>query len=156
MRAAQQIAVGRAPGDGGIALAEHLGSLERGVAHELSRSHVVLKWTGWKLSVLDTSRNGTRVRPPHGQGPDRVLVNGESARVKPGEEVVLVEGLELLASGREFAFTPADTPGGAGSEGGDGSAGQDEGFAQTITTPRRHFGVPAQTGEVWTPPDLNV
>lgn len=157
MRAAQQIAVGRAPGDGGVALAEHLGSLDRSTAHELSRSHVVLRWTGWKLSVLDTSRNGTRVRPPHGQGPDRVLVNGESARVKPGEEVVLVEGLELLASGREFAFTADDSPGGTAGESGDGAVEDDEGFAQTITTaPRHRTAVAPLSGEAWTPPDLDV
>lgn len=133
MRAGQRIAVGRAPGEGGIALAEHLGSLPSATAHELSRSHVVLRWTGWKLTVLDTSRNGTRLRPPHGQGLDRVLINGESARVRPGEEVVLVDGLELLASGREFAFAADEFEGGP-----DGPAEEDaEGFDQTITTSTR-------------------
>jgi hypothetical protein len=153
MRAGQQVAVGRAPGEGGIALAGQLGSLERATAHQLSRAHVLLKWTGWKLTVLDTSRNGTRVRPPHGQGPDRVLVNGESARVKPGEEVVLVEGLELLASGREFAFAPDSSPGARDGEAGAPAAGQDEaGFEQTIAAAPRP-GIPARIAEVWLPPD---
>jgi hypothetical protein len=46
-----------------------------------------------------------------------VLLSGESARVRPGDEVVLVDGLELLASGREFAFATVEDeagPGGAG------------------------------------------
>ena len=159
MRAGQQIPVGRAPGEDGIALAEHLGSLSTVTAHELSRSHVVLKWTGWKLTVLDTSRNGTRVRPPHGQGPDRVLINGESARVKPGEEVVLVEGLELLASGREFAFTADDALGSQGGQSGTGdgeAVGPEEdaeGFAQTITTVDRLRRAP-EPADFWRPPEF--
>lgn len=156
MRAGEQIAVGRAPGDGGIALAEHLASLDRATAHELSRSHAVFKWTGWKLSVLDTSRNGTRVRPPHGQGPDRVLVCGESARVRPGEEVVLVEGLELLASGREFAFAADGSDGAPNSQGSD-PAVDAEGFEQTIATvprPRNADHPTVRYTDAWRPPDV--
>lgn len=104
----RSVAVGRAPGAGGIALAADLAPLPAARAEELSRSHAVLHWTGWQLTVQDTSRNGTRIRTGRAGAPDRALIRGQSARVRPGHEIVLVEGLELLPSGRQFTASDGE------------------------------------------------
>jgi hypothetical protein len=97
----QEIAVGRVPGGTGIALAGWLNASGRS---RVSRSHVTLRWDGWKLRVCDTSRNGTTIRRVRPVPEEFRLPPGEYRRLRPGDEIVLADGIELVVSGREYIF----------------------------------------------------
>ena len=104
-----EVAVGRAPQAPGISLVPWLGPLDEEAADLVSRSHVVLRWDGWKLTVVDTSRNGTLIRREGPQGREEFrLTAGASRKVRPRDDIVLVDGLELLLSARQFVFDESD------------------------------------------------
>jgi hypothetical protein len=97
------LAVGRAPGEGGVALGAWV---EDRAVESVSRTHVVLSYDGSVLSVLDErSANGTRVRRVRPAGDELVpLHHGVVWHLRTGDAVVLHDRLELLPSGRRFVF----------------------------------------------------
>ncbi|MFC1429243.1 FHA domain-containing protein [Streptacidiphilus sp. N1-3] len=109
----QEVAVGRIPGGDGIALAGWVHAGDEGGGSRVSRSHVTLRWDGWKLRACDTSRNGTTIRRVRPAPEEFRLPPGEYRRLRPGDEIVLADGVELIVSGREFIFeeaTEAEVP----------------------------------------------
>ncbi|MFJ3789003.1 hypothetical protein [Kitasatospora sp. NPDC090091] len=110
------LVVGRAPaeGPGGLALAAWLGPR---ALDWISRSHVTISHTGsGGLVVRDTSANGTVIRR---RGGESVRLRGQSWTLRRDDVVLLHDEVELMPSGREFAFGEeagegADGPGGAG------------------------------------------
>lgn len=104
------LAVGRAPGEGGVALGAWV---EDRAVESVSRTHVVLSYDGSVLSVLDErSANGTRVRRVRPTGDELVpLHHGVIWHLRTGDAVVLHDRLELLPSGRRFVFEEDDAEG---------------------------------------------
>lgn len=103
----QEVTVGRVPDETGIALA---GWLSVSGTSRVSRRHVTLRWDGWKLSACDTSRNGTTIRRVRPAEEEFRLPPGTYRRLKPGDEIVLADGVELVVSGREYIFEePTET-----------------------------------------------
>ncbi|MFF1835867.1 FHA domain-containing protein [Streptomyces sp. NPDC058231] len=93
--------VGRAPGEGGIAL---LGLVPKERMAGISRTHVELRVTGGIVRVRDRSTYGTRWRPTTGRsgpGPWQEL-GGAERQYRGGDELQLVEGVVLARSGRRF------------------------------------------------------
>lgn len=96
------VRVGRAPGDGGIAL--HTLVPER-LAGGLSRAHVELRVTGGIVHVRDLSSYGTQWRTiagAAGPGPWKRLAQDKERQFDSGYELRLVEGVVLSRSGRRF------------------------------------------------------
>lgn len=109
----EPVAVGRAPAGGGVALGAWIDDT---AVESVSRTHVVLRYQGGALSVLDErSANGTRVRR---RLPDRdtvlPLARGIVRILHRGESVMLHDRLELLPSGRQFVFEEDPTDGTVG------------------------------------------
>jgi hypothetical protein len=95
------VKVGRAPGEGGIAL--H-GLIPKQRTAGLSRAHVELRVTGGIVHVRDSSTYGTRWRPTAGKsgpGPWKELGTAER-QYRGGDELQLVDGVVLARSGRRF------------------------------------------------------
>lgn len=95
------VKVGRAPGEGGIAL--H-GLVPEHRTAGLSRAHVELRVTGGLVHVRDHSTYGTRWRATagtSGPGPWKKLGTAER-QYHGGDELELVEGVVLARSGRRF------------------------------------------------------
>ncbi|MEV0575730.1 FHA domain-containing protein [Streptomyces sp. NPDC050392] len=95
------VAVGRAPGEGGIGL---LGLLPEQSTAGLSRIHVELRVNGGIVQARDRSTYGTRWRSTAGKsgpGPWHPLGTAERP-YRGGDELLLVEGVVLSRSGRRF------------------------------------------------------
>lgn len=111
--AGQEIAVGRAPGDAGFALLPWLQEIDD---PGISRRHVILRWDGKVLRVVDTSRNGTSIRRRAKSARKTKettlipLTSGRPFTMRRGDVIVLGEGVELLVSGREYVFDEAPEP----------------------------------------------
>ncbi|WP_238016989.1 FHA domain-containing protein [Dactylosporangium sp. AC04546] len=94
------VAVGRAPGAGGVSLARLLGG--ESVGTDVSRTHVRLRLLGERVLVRDQSTYGTKIRRP--AGPDApVSLEHDVEYVLQREEVLLLnERISLTRSGRSF------------------------------------------------------
>ena len=111
--AGEPMAVGRAPADGGVRLGAWIDDT---AVDSVSRTHVVLRYDGAGLAVLDEhSANGTWVRRRRPQGDELLpLRHGAVWRLRRGDSVVLHDRLELLPSGRRFVFEEDGTDGTVG------------------------------------------
>ncbi|MEV6208150.1 hypothetical protein [Kitasatospora sp. NPDC051914] len=93
------LTVGRASREPGVPLAAWLS----GAAREwISRDHVAVRQAGPRITVEDLSSNGTRIRRQDGQ--EILLRRGQSRTLARGDVVLLHDTVELLLSGKEFAF----------------------------------------------------
>ncbi|MFE0510334.1 FHA domain-containing protein [Streptomyces sp. NPDC058964] len=96
------VRIGRAPGDGGIAL--H-GLLPGDLAARVSRGHVELRVAGGAVRAKDVSSFGTRWRATAGKsgpGPWHDLPQDASRDLRAGDELELTEGVVLVRSARRF------------------------------------------------------
>jgi hypothetical protein len=111
--AGEPLAVGRAPGSGGVALGAWI---DQAAVDSVSRTHVVLDYDGSALTVVDErSANGTRIRRRRPEGDVLLpLHHGNVWRLRRGDSVVLHERLELLPSGRQFVFEEDEADGADG------------------------------------------
>jgi hypothetical protein len=113
--AGQTIEVGRAPGTSGFSLHPWMGEVADA---QVSRKHVELRLAGRELTAVDTSRNGTlvrrhaKVRNPKDRRrkAPAALTPGQPTQLHRGDAVILDEGVELVVSGREFAFDESAEP----------------------------------------------
>jgi len=106
----QETTVGREPEPPGVTLRPWLSA---GAGQFVSRAHVVLRWTGYALTVRDISTNGIRVRDKNKRSGGKVIPPRRPHRLYRGDVVVLDDGVELVISGREFVFDsgpPAGEP----------------------------------------------
>ncbi|WP_405142839.1 FHA domain-containing protein [Sphaerisporangium sp. NBC_01403] len=92
-----EVVIGRQPPLGGLNVSPWLDSAER---LQVSRSHLVLLLEGERLSVRDTSANGTLLALK--DGTEVMLHRGGEHRVNLGDRITLLPGLELVRSGRRF------------------------------------------------------
>ncbi|MER5420748.1 hypothetical protein [Streptosporangium roseum] len=97
----RETAVGRAPGGDGVAL-------PAGPTNGISRRHVLLRWNGRELTVVDVSSYGIHIRPD--RGAPFPLAKGGSRVLRRHESVVLSDRVELLVSGREYIIDDAPHP----------------------------------------------
>jgi hypothetical protein len=111
--AGEPLAVGRAPGDGGVTLGAWI---DDAAVDSVSRTHVVLSYEGTGLTVVDErSSNGTRVRRVRPTGDELFpLYRGTVWKLRRGDSIVLHDRLELLPSGRQFVFEEDVTDGTVG------------------------------------------
>lgn len=111
--AGEPLAVGRAPADGGVALGAWI---DDAAVDSVSRTHVVLRYDGAALTVVDErSANGTRVRRVRPTGDELLpLHRGTVWNLRRGDSIVLHDRLELLPSGRRFVFEEDVTDGTVG------------------------------------------
>ncbi|HEY5836426.1 MAG TPA: FHA domain-containing protein [Streptomyces sp.] len=111
--AGEPLAVGRAPADGGVALGAWI---DDAAVDSVSRTHVVLRYEGTGLTVVDErSANGTRVRRVRPTGDELLpLHRGTVWKLRRGDSIVLHDRLELLPSGRQFVFEEDVTDGTVG------------------------------------------
>lgn len=119
--AGEPLAVGRAPADGGVALGAWIDDT---AVDSVSRTHVVLRYDGSGLTVVDErSANGTRVRRSRPTGDELLpLHHGTQWKLRRGDSVVLHDRLELLPSGRRFVFEEDATDGTVGPQQGGAAA----------------------------------
>lgn len=117
----EPLAVGRAPADGGVALGAWIDDT---AVDSVSRTHVVLRYDGSGLTVVDErSANGTRVRRSRPTGDELLpLHHGTQWKLRRGDSVVLHDRLELLPSGRRFVFEEDATDGTVGPQQGGAAA----------------------------------
>lgn len=117
--AGEPLAVGRAPADGGVVLGTWIDDT---AVESVSRTHVVLRYEGKGLTVVDErSANGTRIRRVRPTGDELLpLHHGTVWTLRRGDSIVLHDRLELLPSGRQFVFED-DAADGTVGPGQDGS-----------------------------------
>lgn len=109
--------IGRAPGDGGIALQD---LVPEQLVRRVSRRHLEIRVAETEISVQDVSSNGTRVwRPDAAGGPGvwRELQPGKAAVLQVRHVAELAPGVTLTRSGRRFpAEIRAGWPSSAGGD----------------------------------------